>query len=314
MLRFHKHQMPRLLQELGLDNSGEVDGRWRVRDERGVVVNVYEPMELLVIFLARMATHNCWSQLIRFLGGRGASAYKHGFYFVLDHIHTQFNHTLSDISRYVGQADLFARAIHEKGAPAAHCIGFIDGTFRHCARPTEGQRHIYSGYYKGHGLKFQSVVGPNGMILDFYGPCPGRRGDGYLLRRSGFLTRMQQFCLTAGRHFYVYGDPAYALSRWIMRGFKGVMTPEQRAFSKAMSSVREAVEWGFSLIVRDWAFVDYTKNLKIHKQPIAKLYFVAAIMTNVKTCMMAEEHDPYGNLISNFFGVSPPSLHDYLYG
>ena len=150
MLRFHKHQMPRLLQELGLDNSGEVDGRWRVRDERGVVVNVYEPMELLVIFLARMATHNCWSQLIRFLGGRGGSAYKHGFYFVLDHIHTQFNHTLSDISRYVGQADLFARAIHEKGAPAAHCIGYaLDSLMVRsatvCQAYTEGQRHIYSG-------------------------------------------------------------------------------------------------------------------------------------------------------------------------
>jgi hypothetical protein len=125
---------------------------------------------------------------------------------------------------------------------------------------------------------------------------------------------MQQLTLMARHHYYVYGDPAYSLSQWIMRGFKGVMTPQQQAFSTAMSSVREGVEWGFSLIVRDWAFMDYAKNLKIYKQPIGKLYFVAAIMTNIKTCMMAQEHDSYGNLIANKFGVSPPSLHEYLYG
>jgi len=163
-------------------------------------------------------------------------------------------------------------------------------------------------------VKFQSVVAPNGLIVDFFGPVPGRRGDGYLLRRSRFLERMHRFCRDAGHHYYVYGDPAYALCRYIMRGFKGAMTPQQAAFSSSMSAVRIGVEWGFMLVCRDWAFVDYEKNLKIWKQPIAKLYHVAAIMTNVKTCVMAQEHDPYGNLIANKFGVSPPSLHDYLHG
>ena len=127
---------------------------------------------------------------------------------------------------------------------------------------------------------------------DFFGPVPGRRGDGYLLRRSQFMARMREFSRLAGRHYYVYGDPAYPLCKWIMRGFKGVMTLDQQAFTTAMSSVRESVEWGFSLIVRDWAFVDYEKNLKLHKQPIGKLYFVAAILTNIKTCTMAAEHEP----------------------
>ena len=83
------------------------------------------------------------------------------------------------------------------------------------------------------------------------------------------------------------------------------MTPQQAAFSSSMSAVRIGVEWGFMLVCRDWAFVDYVKNLKIWKQPIAKLYHVAAILTNVKTCVMAQEHDTYGNLIANKFGVSP---------
>ena len=117
------------------------------------------------------------------------------------------------------------------------------------------QDHVYSGYYKAHGLKFQSVV-PNGLVEDFFGPVPSRRGDGYLLRRSRLLERMHQLCATAGHHYYVYGDPAYALTRYVMRGYKGVMTPRQAAFSTAMSAVRTGVEWGFMLVVRDWAFVD----------------------------------------------------------
>ena len=200
------------------------------------------------------------------------------------------------------------------GAPAEYCVGFIDGTFRRCARPDVGHEHVYSGYYKSHGIKFQSVVAPNGLIVDFFGSVPGRRWDGYLLRRSRFLDRMRAFCRAAGGHYYVYGDPAYALSRYVMRGSKGTMTPQQAAFSSAMSSVRIGVEWGFMLVVRDWKFVDYESNLKIWQQPIGKLYHVAALMTNVKTCVLAAEHDTHGNLVSNKFGVSPPSLHDYLYG
>uniref|UniRef100_A0A6U7DUP4 DDE Tnp4 domain-containing protein n=1 Tax=Haptolina brevifila TaxID=156173 RepID=A0A6U7DUP4_9EUKA len=208
----------------------------------------------------------------------------------------------------------WADAIHDAGAPAPRCIGFIDGTFRPHTRPGRGQRQCYSGYKKLHGIKFQSVVSANGLIVDFFGCVVGRRGDGYMLGASGFLARMAALVATEGQPFYVYGDPAYSLSQFILRGFKGAMTPAQQAFSTDMSRVRETVEWGFELIVRDWAFVDFCKNLKIHKQPIGRLYFVAALLTNMKTCVMAAHtFDYFGNQISQAFGVSPPSLHNYLY-
>ena len=199
------------------------------------------------------------------------------------------------------------------GAPAHFCIGFIDGTFRPCARPVVGQQLIYSGYYKSHGFKFQNVVAPNGLIVDFYGPVPGRRGDGFLLKESQFKERMRSFCHLAGGNYYVYGDPAYPMCPWIMRGFKGAMTPRQAKFTSNMNSLRISVEWSFSLIVRDWSFMDHEKNLKVWKQPIAKMYYVSAIMANVKTCMIADEHDGRGNLISTKFDLEPPTLHDYLH-
>ena len=100
----------------------------------------------------------------------------------------------------------------------------------------------------------------------------------------------------------------------ILRGFKGAMTQEQQTFSTAMSSVRESVEWGFMLIVRGSVFVDYRKNLKIGKQPIARIYFVAALLTNMKTCIMEDTCLTFtatrsARLLASHF----PSLHDYLY-
>ena len=191
----------------------------------------------------------------------------------------------------------------------------MDGTFRPCARPKFGQRYVYSGYYKMHGLKFQSVVGPNGLIIELYGPLPGARGDAHMLYKSKFHERMQTLSqiVADGNDYYVYGDAAYPLTRYTMRGYKGAMRPDERAFTVAMNTLRVSVEQAFGLVVRDWAFVDFESNLKIWKQPIAKMYVVAAILTNVKTCAMAEEHDEHGNAISARFGLNPPTIHDYLH-
>ena len=54
------------------------------------------------------------------------------------------------------------------------CIwGFIDGTVRQTCRPTYYQKQNYSGHKRYHGLKFQSVVTPDGMFGHFFGPTNG---------------------------------------------------------------------------------------------------------------------------------------------
>ena len=314
--RFRKEDMPGLLNELGFPTNAA--GMVRVMNQPGhgqrAVSYSFQPIELLCTFLWRMAYPGTWDRSIGTLGGRSATAYKYAFYYALNHIYDNFARCINDINRWAGNCADWAAAIHAAGAPAPRCIGFIDGTFRPCCRPIRDQRQVYSGYYKGHGLKFQSVTGPNGLIIDLFACVVGRRGDGYLLHRSRFLRRMARLVANEGSPYYVYGDPAYALTRYILRGHKGAMSAQLQAWCTEMSRVRCTVEWGFGLVIRDWAFLDYKKNIKLLLQPIGKLYFVGALLMNIKTCMSADHPlDNYGNQVASKFLVSPPSLHDYLH-
>ena len=64
----------------------------------------------------------------------------------------------------------YSRAITAKGSPLDNCFGFIDGTVRPISKPGENQRIVYNGHKRVHGIKFQSVALPNGLIGNMYGP------------------------------------------------------------------------------------------------------------------------------------------------
>ena len=60
---------------------------------------------------------------------------------------------------------------------------------------------------------------------------------------------------------------------------------------------------------------DRMPSLVSSRRPSGRLYFVAAILTNLKTCAMASyPFDGRGNGIASYFGLTPPSMHDYLHG
>jgi hypothetical protein len=71
-----------------------------------------------------------------------------------------------------------------------------------------------------------------------------------LLARSGLLVDTFPRALvnpTAAapeENFYIYGDPAYGLSKYIVTGFgKNNQTAQMAVFNQRMSAVRECVEW-----------------------------------------------------------------------
>ena len=117
----------------------------------------------------------------------------------------------------------------------------MNGTVRSVSRPGEGQRQLYNGHKRVHGIKFQSIVCPDGMIANLYGPTEGRLHDSFILARSGILDQLEHFSF--GPHgeilciLCVYGDPTYPLRAHLETPFRGAnLTPLQISWNKEISS------------------------------------------------------------------------------
>lgn len=78
----------------------------------------------------------------------------------------EWNHTILNPRALQTYAD----AVSNKGAALENCVGFVDGTVRSICRPDKNQRTVYNGHKRVHCIKFQSVVLPNGLIANLYGP------------------------------------------------------------------------------------------------------------------------------------------------
>ena len=126
----------------------------------------------------------------------------------------------------------------------------IDGTVRKCCCPIYFQRHAYSGHKRCHGLKFQSVITPDGLIACLWRPMNGNRHDSHILRESQLLDQLHELMLR-GLIYAMYGDPAYPQSRHIFDGFANAIPgSDESLWNTQMSRVRECVEWGFKEIVQ----------------------------------------------------------------
>ena len=88
--------------------------------------------------------------------------------------------------------------------------------------------------------------------------------------------------------------------------FQGAsLNAAQKAFNKPMSAVRTTVEWVFKELKMHFATVDFKRKMKVFESPVGMLYTGAMILSNVRNCF-------YPNKISQYFGVAPPSLKEYV--
>ena len=188
---------------------------------------------------------------------------------VLNEVYERHGQFLSELDPEMLNMDnlrKFCEAIYNKGAPLHNCWGFIHGTARPIARPVVNQRVCFSGHKRTHVLKFQSVMAPNGIIANLFGPMEGRRHDAAMLAESGLLTKLDRLpMMDNDTPFSIYGDLAYPVRPSLLGPFKGHnLSPEEKVFNKRMSSVRECVEWGFGKITNLFGFLDFRRNLKLH--------------------------------------------------
>ena len=95
---------------------------------------------------------------------------------VLDYIYATHGHRIQRWNHQLlspRNLEYYADVVHRKGAPLDNCFGFVDGTVRPISRPECNQRIVYNGHKRVHAIKFQSVVTPDGMIANMFGPVGG---------------------------------------------------------------------------------------------------------------------------------------------
>ena len=142
---------------------------------------------------------------------------------MMDCVFVEYSHLFAHLNQPWLSRDClrhFAATIHDKGAPLENCWGFIDGTMRPLCKPDQNQRILYNGHKRVHGIKFQSIVAPNGLIASLFGPVKGRRHDSMLVD-SGLLQELSQYSFASdGTPLCVYGDRAYPLRVHLQGPFK----------------------------------------------------------------------------------------------
>ena len=124
---------------------------------------------------------------------------------------------------------------------------------------------MYNGHKNVHAIKFQSVVAPNGLVANLYGPVEGKRHDSGILAMSGLLDALQRYSVSPyGNTLCIYGDPAYPLRPCFQAPFRGaVLTPDQQVRNKSIKEVRVSVEWIFGDIIITLNFWTLRKTLKL---------------------------------------------------
>lgn len=130
--------------------------------------------------------------------------------------------------------------------------------------------------------------------------------DARMLAVSDLYYDLENFAsCPAGREMCLYGEPAYPLRIQLQAPFRvGVLTRQREIFNEKMNAVRASVEWLFADITNYFKFLDFKKNLRIGLSKVGKMYVVWAILRNASTCL-------YSSTTAEYFGVDPPSLHDY---
>ena len=106
--------------------------------------------------------------------------------------------------------------------------------------------------------------------------------------------------------YSLFGDAAYAQTIHLYGPFRNPAEGSpQAAWNEALASVRIVVEWNFGEVVRYWKYVDHRAEQKVFLIPIAKHYFSAVFLCNLRTCF-------HSNRIAQHFGAHPMLIDEYL--
>jgi hypothetical protein len=154
-------------------------------------------------------------------------------------------------------------------------------------------------------LKYQTLEAPDGLFLHVTGCFDGKRGNGYILQRSGLIIFLRENDSFNG--FFVLGDSVYPNNDVIVSVYRGRNLPlAAQAINMVMCPIRTCIEWGYAKIVPYWLFIDLKNPMKVRGAQVEAYWHVSAFLTNVILCARGS------NEISMYFDLLPPTLELFL--
>jgi hypothetical protein len=266
--------------------------------------------EALFIFLTRMA-HLWQLETLQLFFGYTKKVMVEATEWVMWFVHRHWDFLLDDFcsvnhEEYLSRdrLALFARKVHETGAPLPACWGFIGCTTRPTGRPKKAQSESYNGVKRINSLKYSAVKSPDGLIYHLHGPVESKRADDWLLVRSNLKERIKMH----SPGFYIYGDSAYSnhLSGALIVPFDDVpLSDRQQVFNQRMADAHEASADGFEDVVRLWRGLEALPTQYMSTYNLGVQYRVAVLLTNIHICV-------YGSETSSYFECCPPNIEQYL--
>ena len=203
----------------------------------------------------------------------------------------------------------YANALKDHGG-SGYIWGFIDGTFRGFCRPAYKQRWWYSGHKKAHGLKWQAIVTPDGLIASISGPFHGKINDSTMVAESRLNEHLRSFWSTNQTReiLYLYGDQAYSSQAYILSPWPETptMSKQRKRFNRSLQKSRIAVECLFGMTQSMWTTNAFKHNLKMGNMAVASYWQVSVLLTNCYTCFRS------GNQVAHKFALKPMSIKEYL--
>ncbi|KAF8574648.1 hypothetical protein K439DRAFT_1371858 [Ramaria rubella] len=231
------------------------------------------------------------------------------------HIDAHWLHLLDwDHEGVVSPAALqsYVDALSMVGAPSWSIFGYLDCMICQTCHLSYHQHLVYMGYKKYHGMKFQAMALPNGLIGHLSGPFCAPQNDTGVLAESNLLMKMALHMIQAGSHagdppgwqfFQVYGDSAYSVSPFAR---VVILTVQETAWNTAMGGVWISVEHVFGLVLQDWPYLNTFWKQKIYSNACRLFYQVAVILTNAHACLVP-------NQTMQRYNCMPPKLHEYFH-
>jgi hypothetical protein len=296
--RFTMHEVHQIVAHLDLEERIETPNRYVIEREEALCLVLYRLSWPLRYLEVEKIFHRSFAALSTI------------FLHMVALIHENWKHILLfDHVRLTPEfLERCVAAVNAKGGHQRNCWSFIDGTHMKICRPGQEQQEFYSGHKHIHSLKYHAITSPDGMVVHFGGPFPGRRHDARMLTDSRIREYLAVHAVNRhGERLVVYGDEGYGRGVEVTAPFRGNdLTEEQSDYNESMRRPRLAAEWGFAFISNNWCFLNHYSNLRVGLSPIGLYVPIAALFSNLLRCFGR------GNTTLAYFEMIPPTILEYL--